>query len=76
VVDPGSGEVKKRVELPYPNSSGALATAGGIVVTAMIDGTILAYDDRAAQHPRPGRPHAGTAHSGQCDGGVGVRAVR
>jgi alcohol dehydrogenase (cytochrome c) len=46
VVDPGSGEVKKRVELPYPNSSGALATAGGIVVTAMIDGTILAYDDQ------------------------------
>jgi alcohol dehydrogenase (cytochrome c) len=46
VVDPGSGEVKKRVDLPYPDSAGALATAGGIVVTAMIDGTILAYDDQ------------------------------
>jgi alcohol dehydrogenase (cytochrome c) len=46
VVDPGSGEVKKRVDLPYPDSSGVLATAGGIVVTALIDGTILAYDDK------------------------------
>ncbi|MBO0753637.1 MAG: PQQ-binding-like beta-propeller repeat protein, partial [Bradyrhizobiaceae bacterium] len=45
VVDPGSGEVKKRVDLPYPDSAGALATAGGIVVTALIDGTVLAYDD-------------------------------
>jgi alcohol dehydrogenase (cytochrome c) len=38
--------VKKRIDLPYPNPAGALTTAGGIVVTAMIDGTILAYDDR------------------------------
>ena len=45
-IDPGSGEVKKRVDMPYPNSAGVLSTAGGIVVTAMIDGTILAYDDQ------------------------------
>ena len=38
--------MKKRVDLPYPNSAGVLSTAGGIVVTAMIDGTILAYDDQ------------------------------
>jgi alcohol dehydrogenase (cytochrome c) len=44
--DPGAGEVKKRVDLPYPNAAGVLSTAGGIVVTAMIDGTILAYDDQ------------------------------
>jgi alcohol dehydrogenase (cytochrome c) len=45
-LDPGSGEIKKRVELPYPNSAGALTTAGGLVVTALIDGTVLAYDDQ------------------------------
>ncbi len=46
ILDPGSGEIKKRVELPYPNSSGALTTAGGIVVTALVDGTIIAFDDQ------------------------------
>jgi alcohol dehydrogenase (cytochrome c) len=48
-VDAGSGEVKRRVDMPYPNSAGVLATAGGIVVTAMIDGTILAYDDQTLE---------------------------
>jgi alcohol dehydrogenase (cytochrome c) len=45
-IDPGSAEVKGRVALPYPNPAGVLSTAGGFVVTAMIDGTVLAYDDR------------------------------
>ena len=45
-IDPADAGVKKRIDLPYPNSAGALTTAGGIVVTAMIDGTILAYDDQ------------------------------
>jgi alcohol dehydrogenase (cytochrome c) len=45
-IDPGSAEVRRRIDLPYPNSAGALSTAGGIVVTAMIDGTVLAYDDQ------------------------------
>ena len=45
-IDPGSAEVKGRIALAYPNPAGALSTAGGIVVTAMIDGTVLAYDDR------------------------------
>jgi alcohol dehydrogenase (cytochrome c) len=48
-LDPGSGELKKRVELPYPNYAGALTTAGGIVVTALIDGTILAFDDESLE---------------------------
>ena len=40
MLDPATGEPEKRVETPYPNSAGVLATAGGIVVTALIDGTI------------------------------------
>jgi len=32
--------------MPYANTSGALATAGGIVVTALLDGTIMALDDQ------------------------------
>jgi alcohol dehydrogenase (cytochrome c) len=46
MIDPSTGELKKRVETPYPNSAGVLSTGGGIVVTALIDGTILAYDDQ------------------------------
>ncbi len=45
VVEPTSGELKMRKELPYPNHAGVLTTAGGIVVTALLDGTIVAYDD-------------------------------
>ena len=46
VADPATGELKLRKALPYPVNSGVLTTAGGIVVTAMLDGTILAYDDQ------------------------------
>ena len=49
VVDPASGEFKMRKELPYANHSGVLATAGGIVVTALLDGTIVAYDDQTLE---------------------------
>ena len=49
VVDPASGEFKLRKELPYGNHSGVLATAGGIIVTALLDGTILAYDDQTLE---------------------------
>jgi alcohol dehydrogenase (cytochrome c) len=38
-----------RKELPYGNHSGVLATAGGIVVTALLDGTIMAYDDQTLE---------------------------
>jgi len=49
VVDPTSGEVKTRKELPYGDHSGVLATAGGIVVTALLDGTIVAFDDQTLE---------------------------
>jgi alcohol dehydrogenase (cytochrome c) len=49
VVDPASGELKMRKELPYGNHSGVLTTAGGIVVTALLDGTIAAYDDQTLE---------------------------
>ena len=45
MLDPVTGEIKKRVELPYPNSSGTLSTAGGLVFTALLDGTIVALDE-------------------------------
>jgi alcohol dehydrogenase (cytochrome c) len=43
--DPMTGEVKKKVHSIYPNVSGVLATAGGLVFTGYIDGTLVAYDD-------------------------------
>ena len=43
------GEVKARKDLPYPDLSGVLTTAGGIVVTAMLDGTIVAFDDQTLE---------------------------
>src|SRR6266851_5019118 len=44
-VDPVTLEIKKNVHLPYPNYSGTLATAGGLVFLALMDGTIAAFDD-------------------------------
>ena len=44
-VDPLTGEVKKSIHLKYPNYSGTLSTAGGLVFIALLDGTIAAYDD-------------------------------
>jgi alcohol dehydrogenase (cytochrome c) len=49
VVDPTTGEVKGRKAFAYPNSAGALATAGGLVFTALLDGTIVALDDRTLE---------------------------
>ncbi len=43
--DPLTGEVKQRIHIPYPDNSGALSTAGGLVFTAFSDGTVAAYDD-------------------------------
>ena len=45
VVDPVTFEIKKKVHLRYPNYSGTLTTAGGLVFIALMDGTIAAYDD-------------------------------
>jgi alcohol dehydrogenase (cytochrome c) len=44
-VDPATGERKGRAELPYPNFAGMLSTGGGLVMTALLDGTIVALDD-------------------------------
>ena len=41
--------MKKRIELAYPNFAGVLTTAGGIVVTALLDGTIVALDDESLE---------------------------
>ena len=43
--DPLTGEIKQRIHIPYPDNSGALSTAGGLVFTAFSDGTVAAYDD-------------------------------
>jgi alcohol dehydrogenase (cytochrome c) len=48
-MDPLSGEVKKSIRLNYPNYSGALATGGGLVFMALMDGTVAAYDDTTLQ---------------------------
>jgi alcohol dehydrogenase (cytochrome c) len=45
VADPFTGEIKKSVHVPYPNYSGTLSTAGGLVFTGYTDGTFVAYDD-------------------------------
>ncbi len=45
VVDPLTGDIKKTVHLRYPNYSGTLATAGGLVFLALTDGTVAAFDD-------------------------------
>jgi len=43
-VDPVTGDIKRNVKLRYPNYSGTLATAGGLVFIALMDGTVAAYD--------------------------------
>ena len=45
MADPLTGEVKKRVKIPYADYSGALSTAGGLVFTGFNDGSFVAYDD-------------------------------
>ena len=46
MIDPATGELKKRVDFPYPNSSGVLSTSGGVVMTGLLDGTLVALDDQ------------------------------
>jgi len=48
-VDPTSGEIKAALKLPYPNYSGALATAGNLIFLGEPDGTFSAYDARTLQ---------------------------
>jgi alcohol dehydrogenase (cytochrome c) len=44
-IDPITGEIRKNAHLRYPNYAGALATAGGLVFVALLDGTVAAFDD-------------------------------
>ncbi len=44
-IDPTTGDIKKNVHLRYPNYSGTLATGGGLVFLALLDGTVAAFDD-------------------------------
>ena len=45
ITDVTTGQVKTRKWVPYSNRSGMLATSGGLVFTATIDGTIMALND-------------------------------
>jgi len=44
-MDPLTGEIKAKIHIPYPNYSGALATAGGVIFSGFTDGTFAAFDD-------------------------------
>jgi alcohol dehydrogenase (cytochrome c) len=44
-IDPLTGEVKNNAHLRYPNYSGALSTAGGLVFIGLLDGSVAALDD-------------------------------
>ncbi len=48
-IDPASGELKKRADFPYANSSGMLTTAGGLVVTGLLDGSVVVLDDQTLE---------------------------
>jgi alcohol dehydrogenase (cytochrome c) len=49
VVDPVTGEVKKKMRKPYPNRSAALTTAGDLLFTGLVDGSFAAYDDTSLE---------------------------
>jgi alcohol dehydrogenase (cytochrome c) len=44
-IDPIMGAIRGNVHLRYPNVSGTLATAGGLIFLGLTDGTFAAYDD-------------------------------
>jgi alcohol dehydrogenase (cytochrome c) len=48
-IDPLTGETRHKIHIPYPNYSGALATAGGVVFTGFTDGTLMALDDTSLE---------------------------
>jgi alcohol dehydrogenase (cytochrome c) len=45
----GSAEKRELLRVPYPNNSGALTTAGGLVFTGFTDGSLMAYDDTSME---------------------------
>jgi alcohol dehydrogenase (cytochrome c) len=44
-VDPATGQARTRYDNPSPDSAGVTTTAGHLVLTAFLDGTIMALDD-------------------------------
>jgi alcohol dehydrogenase (cytochrome c) len=48
-IDPVTGDVKAKTVIPYPNYSGALVTAGGLVFSGFTDGSFMAFDDTTMQ---------------------------
>jgi len=44
-IDVTTGKVIERLATPYANQSGILATAGGVIFTATVDGAVLALND-------------------------------
>ncbi len=49
VADPFTGEMKKKLHIPYPDNSAALTTAGGLLITGFTDGSVVAYDDTSLE---------------------------
>lgn len=47
--DPATGKIVKRVQLKYPNYAGALSTGGDLVFTALMDGSVLAFNDKTLE---------------------------
>jgi alcohol dehydrogenase (cytochrome c) len=49
VADPFTGDLRKRLHVPYPDNSAALTTAGGLLITGFTDGSVVAYDDTSLE---------------------------
>jgi alcohol dehydrogenase (cytochrome c) len=45
IADVTTGQIVTRLAVPHSNRSGMLATSGGLVFTANIDGAVTAHDD-------------------------------
>jgi alcohol dehydrogenase (cytochrome c) len=48
-IDVTTGKVLARLRQPYSNKSGLLATAGGLLFTATVDGTVSAHHDETLE---------------------------
>jgi alcohol dehydrogenase (cytochrome c) len=49
VADPFTGDIRKKLHIPYPDNSAALTTAGGLLITGFTDGSVVAYDDTSLE---------------------------
>jgi alcohol dehydrogenase (cytochrome c) len=48
-VDVRTNEMKARTEMPYESQSGVLATGGGLIFTAFVDGRVSAFNDESLE---------------------------